>query len=117
MKAIVFRASGGYVLNEDVSRPEPKEDEILVRTIAAAVNPVDAKVRRELLAKARPNSRRSPDTTSAESWKKTGAKVTKFKKGDAVYAYLNLRRGGAYAEYTITTEAEAAAKPKYFSDT
>jgi NADPH:quinone reductase-like Zn-dependent oxidoreductase len=42
---------------------------------------------------------------------KAGAKVTKLKPGDAVYAYLTLN-GGGYAEYAVASENEAAHKPK-----
>src|SRR5207245_5833568 len=43
---------------------------------------------------------------------KTGAKITKFKKGDAVYCYLSVMRGGGYAEFAIAKESETALKPK-----
>ena len=47
MKAVRIHSYGeAEVLKyEDAPRPEPKEDEILVRVFAASVNPVDAKVR------------------------------------------------------------------------
>jgi NADPH:quinone reductase-like Zn-dependent oxidoreductase len=35
----------------------------------------------------------------------------KFKTGDAVFAYTDLKRGGGYAEYAVATEVEAAPKP------
>src|SRR5437879_6622563 len=41
---------------------------------------------------------------------KSGAKVTRFKPGGAVYAYSMV--GGGYAGYAVATEGEAAAKPK-----
>ena len=41
---------------------------------------------------------------------KAGAKVTKLKVGDAVYAYLLW--GGGWAEYCISNETESAIKPK-----
>ena len=41
---------------------------------------------------------------------KTGAKVTKFKKGDAVYGYALF--GGGWAEFAVLAENEAAPKPK-----
>ena len=47
MKAVVLRAYGGPsegLKLEDVPRPEPKEDEILI-VIAASVNPVDVAIR------------------------------------------------------------------------
>jgi NADPH:quinone reductase-like Zn-dependent oxidoreductase len=40
-----------------------------------------------------------------------GPGVTEFDVGDEVFAMLSLRRGGAYAEYTIVKEDEAAQKP------
>src|SRR2546430_2190419 len=43
---------------------------------------------------------------------KPGDKITKFKKGDPIYAYLSLRNNGGYAEYAVAKEKEAAAKPK-----
>src|SRR5207244_5624573 len=46
---------------------------------------------------------------------KTGRKITKFKTGDSVYAYLSLTDGGGYAEYAVATEVEAAPKPKSIS--
>src|SRR5256886_13209696 len=46
---------------------------------------------------------------------KIGAKITKFKKGDPIYAYLSLKNNGGYAEYAVAKEKEAAAKPKSIS--
>ena len=45
----------------------------------------------------------------------TGAKVTKFKKGDAVYGYALF--GGGWAEYVCVNEREVAIKPKSLSFT
>src|ERR1700720_3087897 len=52
MKAIVVHEYGGpEVLKlEDVPRPEPKESEILVKVIAAGVNPVDSAARSQKFA-------------------------------------------------------------------
>src|SRR5438128_6257022 len=43
-----------------------------------------------------------------------GSVVTKFKKGDEVYARPDVARSGkgAYAEYVVVKESEAALKPK-----
>ena len=43
-----------------------------------------------------------------------GSGVTKFKKGDEVYARPDVARSGkgAYAEYVVVKESEAALKPK-----
>src|SRR4051794_33256835 len=52
MKAVVIHAYGGTnVLKfEDLPRPEPKDDEVLIRVIAASINPVDAAIRQGYLA-------------------------------------------------------------------
>jgi len=118
MKGIVVHNYGGpEVLEyEDTRRPEPKEDQILVRVIAAGVNPVDASIRSERGAKffgiTLPFI---PGYDIAGVVEKTGAKIAKFKPGDSVYAYLSLKDGGGYAEYAVATEVEAAPKPKSIS--
>ena len=120
MKAIVVHEYGGpeVLKYEDRPRPEPKEDQILVRVIAAGVNPVDDASRSEKYAKffgiTLPFI---PGYDIAGVVEKTGAKITKFKAGDQVYAYLELKDGGGYAQYAVATELEAAAKPKSISFT
>src|SRR5947199_4127165 len=118
MKAIVVHEYGGpeVLKYEGRPRPEPKEDQILVRVIAAGVNPVDDASRSEKYAKffgiTLPFI---PGYDIAGVVEKTGANITKFKAGDSVYAYLNLKDGGGYAEYAVATEVEAAPKPKSIS--
>jgi len=41
-----------------------------------------------------------------------GNKVTKFKRGDAVYAYLSFEEQGGYAEFAVANQDHAALKPK-----
>src|SRR5437016_9056324 len=43
---------------------------------------------------------------------KTGAKLEKYKPGDAVYAYIGLKEGGGYAEYAVATDKDVSPKPK-----
>ena len=114
MKAARGHAYGGpEVLKiEEAPRPEPAADEILVRVVAAGVNPVDAKVRAGMFKQPGAQMPFIPGYDISGVVEKTGAKATKFKAGDEVYAYLNLKRGGAYAEYAIAKESELAAKPK-----
>jgi NADPH:quinone reductase-like Zn-dependent oxidoreductase len=118
MKAVVVHEYGGpeALKLEDVPRPEPKEGQILVRVMAAGVNPVDEASRSEKYAKffgiTLPFI---PGYDIAGVVEKAGAKITKFKTGDPVYAYLDLKDGGGYAEYAVATEVEAAPKPKSIS--
>ena len=114
MKAARAHDYGGLeVLKyEDAPRPEPADDEILVRVYAAGVNPVDAKVRAGMFKQPGAKMPLTPGYDISGVVEKTGAKATKFKAGDEVYAYLSLQRAGAYAEYAIAKESELAAKPK-----
>jgi NADPH:quinone reductase-like Zn-dependent oxidoreductase len=113
MKAIVAHEYGGpeVLKYEDAPRPEPKENELLVRVIACGVNPADPLVISGRLAKEfGTHLPLVPGYDVAGVVEKTGAKVTKFKKGDAVYGYALF--GGGWAEYAVLAENEAAIKPK-----
>jgi NADPH:quinone reductase-like Zn-dependent oxidoreductase len=113
MKAIVVHEYGGpeVLKYEDAPRPEPKDNEVLVRMITAGVNPVDALIRSGKYAKFFGTTLPLiPGYDIAGVVEKTGAKVTKLKVGDPVYAYVMW--GGGYAEYAVATEGEATAKPK-----
>lgn len=112
MKAIVVHEYGGpeVLKYEDAPRPEPKADEILIRVMAAAVNPVDSYIR-----SGRYNRGRLPFTPGkdvAGVVEKTGASITKFKAGDPVYAFLGAGDSGGYAEFTTAKASETALKPK-----
>jgi NADPH:quinone reductase-like Zn-dependent oxidoreductase len=116
MKAVIIREYGGpEVLKlEDVARPEPKENEILVRVIAAGVNPIDALLREGTYAKEfGTRLPLVPGCDIAGVVEKAGKKVAKLKVGDAVYGYV--REGGGYAEYAVATEEEVSPKPKSLS--
>ncbi|HJX98175.1 MAG TPA: NADP-dependent oxidoreductase [Chthoniobacterales bacterium] len=115
MKAVVVNESGGpeVLKYQDAPKPEPKDDEILVRVIAAAVNPVDTYVRKGMFGK-----RDFPLIIGydiAGTVEKTGANAKKFKSGDAVYCYLSVMRGGGYAEFAVAKESETTLKPKNIS--
>jgi NADPH:quinone reductase-like Zn-dependent oxidoreductase len=110
MKAIVLHQSGGpeVLKYEDAPRPQPKDDEILIRVMAAGVNPVDVFIR-----EGRGNQfPLIPGMDVAGVIEKAGNKVTKFKRGDAVYAYLSFEEQGGYAEFAVTKQDHAALKPK-----
>src|SRR5438067_8393546 len=113
MKAVVAHEYGApEVLKfEKVQRPEPNEDEALVRVVASSVNPADpltlsGKYAREFGT----HLPLIPGYDIAGVVEKAGVKVTKLKAGDAVYGYPTF--GGGWAEYVTVTEGEVAAKPK-----
>src|SRR6476620_901166 len=107
MKAVVAHEYGGpEVLKfEEVPRPEPKEDEALVRVIASGVNPADpltlsGKYAREFGT----HLPLIPGYDIAGVVEKTGAKVTNLKAGDEVYGYPTF--GGGWAEYVTVRQWE-----------
>src|ERR1700730_15916687 len=114
MKAIVIHEFGGpeVMKYEDVPRPEPKEDEILIRVIAAGVYAVDAMKRgggmKRVLGE---RVALIPGMDVAGVVEKIGTKITKFKVGDVVYAYLSFEEQGGYAEFAVAKENETALKP------
>src|SRR6516165_8406009 len=115
MKAVVIHEYGGpEVLKcEDIPRPEPKDDQLLIRVIAAGVNPVDAMIRSGMFD--REGTRAFPIILGGDVAgvvEKVGSKITKFKSGDPVFAYVSLDNSGGYAQYALVTEREVAAKPK-----
>ena len=115
MKAIMVHQFGGpdVLQYEDVPRPEPKADEVLVRVMAAGVNPVDAQLRTGKYAKIfGPKPPYIPGADIAGTIEQTGPGVKTFKPGDAVYGYLDLDRDGGYAEFAIAKLNEIAFKPK-----
>jgi NADPH:quinone reductase-like Zn-dependent oxidoreductase len=112
IKAVVAHEYGApEVLKfEEVPRPEPKENEALVRVIASGVNPADpltlsGKYAREFGT----HLPLIPGYEIAGVVEKTGANVTKLKVGEAVYGYPTF--GGGWAEYVTVQEWEVAAKP------
>jgi len=115
MKAIVIHEYGGpeVLKYEDVPRPEPKADQILVRVIAAGVNPVDGMIRSGMFAK--DGNGAFPMVLGGDIAgvvERVGNKITKFKAGDPVFAYVSLDSGGGYAQYAVVPEGDAAPKPK-----
>src|SRR6266513_4125523 len=115
MKAVVIHEYGGpeVLKYENVPQPEPKQDELLIRVIAAGVNPVDGMIRSGMFDKE--GHRAFPVILGGDISgvvEKVGSNITKFKSGDPVFAYVSLDNSGGYAQYAVVTEREAAPKPK-----
>jgi NADPH:quinone reductase-like Zn-dependent oxidoreductase len=109
MKAIVVHSSGGpeVLKYEDAPRPQPKDDEILIRVMAAAVNPVDVFIREGRIKR----FPLIPGMDASGVVEQAGSKVTKFRRGDAIYAYLSFEEQGGYAEFAVAKQDHAALKP------
>jgi len=138
VKAVVYDRYGPpEVLHlEDVPKPAPRDDEVLVKVRATTVNRLDCHTREanmtsgpvvstisRLISGVRAPRRRILGSELAGEVEATGAAVRDFKAGDRVFGLTGLRFGG-YAEYACVREsarithmpatvtfAEAAAVP------
>ena len=102
MKAVVLHEYGGpEVLNyEETPRPEPRDDEVLIRVVAASVNPVDVAIRSGKYAEYfHTTLPLVPGMDAAGVVEATGSKISGLKVGDPVYAFFTLREEGGYAEF------------------
>lgn len=118
MKAICIHSYGNQdVLKyEDVPIPTILEDEILVRVIASAINPVDWKIREGYLKDMIPH--KMPLILGwdiAGIVDKVGSKVTNFAVGDCIYSRPDISKNGGYAEYIAIKASEVGFKPKNIS--
>src|ERR1700745_2302722 len=114
MKAIMVRQWGGpdVLKLEDVPVSTPKEDQMLIKVFAAGVNSFDGMLRSGKYAKIfNMQLPWIPGYDVAGTVEKVGGKVTKFKVGDPVYAFISIPTGGGYAEYALAKENQAALKP------
>ena len=118
MKAIRLDAFGAAEQLElqDVPTPVPGARDVLVRVIAAGVNPVDWKIRSGALAALFPVK---PPVTlgwdAAGIVTAVGAEVDGFKAGDAVFFFADFAHGGTYAEFVAVDAAQVALKPRSVS--
>lgn len=98
MKAAVVEHRGDVGSIKEIAVPQPGAHDVLVRVVAAGVNPMDWK-RRD-----RPDQRfpfvLGQDFAGIVS--ETGGRVAKYRKGERVFG--TAREHGAYAEYTLVPE-------------
>ncbi len=119
MKAVRINEFGGMdVLKiQEIERPVPAADEILVKVFASGVNPVDWVIRQGGNDELKPLLK-LPMTIgwdAAGIVEEVGDDVTAFKKGDAVFGVPNFPENGSYAEYVAAKASQFALKPKSIS--
>jgi NADPH:quinone reductase-like Zn-dependent oxidoreductase len=118
MKAMVVHEFGGpEVLKlEDVPVPTPKENEMLIKVFAAGVNSFDGLLQSGKYAKIfKMQLPWIPGYDITGTVEKVGGKVSKFKVGDPVYAFISIPTGGGYAEYALAKQNQVALKPATIS--
>jgi NADPH:quinone reductase-like Zn-dependent oxidoreductase len=95
---------------EDVPKPEPGENEVLIKVHAASVNPVDYKLRS---GEFKPVGLTMPVTLGCDISgvvEDVGRDVSGVQVGDEVYALLDTHSGG-YAEFAVAKSDGVAPKP------
>lgn len=121
MKALTYKQFGGpdVVRIEDVEKPTPKENEVLIRVLASAVNTGDWRIRaaafpgvlaipgRLMFGILRPRNQRL-GSEFAGVVEKVGASASRFRVGDRVFGMVT--SGGASAEYLAMPETGAIAR-------
>lgn len=114
MKAIVHCEYGSpdVLKLEDVEKPVPNDNQLLVRVRAASVNPLDLTIRGPWLIRPILGMRKPKDTRLGVDYAGTveavGKNVTNFKPGDEVFGGKN----GAIAEYVcVLSDRAVALKP------
>jgi NADPH:quinone reductase-like Zn-dependent oxidoreductase len=115
MKVIAYHEYGSpdVLKCEEVEKPIPKDDEVLIKVRAASVNPLDWR-----LMKGKPRALRivprllkmpigRPGVDAAGEVEAVGKNVTQFKPGDAVFGSCP----AAFAEYACTAKSNLVMKP------
>jgi len=115
MQAIVYGHSGVLKL-EEIDKPNPADDEVLLKVRAASVNPLDYHFSkhpflRPLMARVTKVKTLRPGRDVAGQVEAVGKNVTQFKIGDELFGACN----GAFAEYACARESAFALKPSSVS--
>ncbi|WP_107839424.1 NADP-dependent oxidoreductase [Metasolibacillus meyeri] len=117
MKAMVIEQYGKVPMRlAEVPVPEIGDYEVLAEIHAASINPVDFKIRDgkvKMLVKYKMPLILGNDFAGVVA--KVGAKVTRFKVGDEIYARPRKSKIGTFAEYIAVHENDIALKPKNLS--
>src|SRR5258708_37343211 len=100
---------------EEIVRPEPKEGEVLIRTHAAGINPIDWKTRKGQGIAGLLGDNPFPLMLGWDisgTVEAIGSGVKGFVVGDEVYGMVGFPRpGSAYAEYVSVPAREVVRKP------
>lgn len=99
-------------MDPDAPEPTPGPGEVLVAVHATSVNPIDCKIREGAFRAAlRYRLPRTLGMDLSGVVAGVGARVTRWKVGDAVVASPGPKTPGSYAELTVVRQAELGRKP------
>ena len=111
MQAVRIHEYGGLdkLVLDQTPRPHPQADQVLIRVIAAGVNPADWKMREGYYKEFMPLPMPwTPGVDAAGIVEAVGENVTAFEPGESVFGITV----GGYAEYAIAGAADVQVKPK-----
>jgi NADPH:quinone reductase-like Zn-dependent oxidoreductase len=120
MKAIVFNEYGSpdVLVLEDVAKPVPKENEVLIKVHAASVNDWDwgllrgvPFVNRLTAGFPKPKKIKILGCDVAGKVEAVGKNVKQFQPGDEVFGDISKHGFGSFAEYVCAGENALAMKP------
>ena len=100
----------------EIAKPVVRENDVLVQVHSAGLNLLDSKIRAgdfKMILRYKTPFTLGHDVSGIIT--QVGAKVTKFKVGDAVYARPADYRIGTFAEFISINENDVAIKPKNLS--
>lgn len=118
MKAVRIHKYGNAdeLIYEDAPMPTVEANDVLIKVVAASVNPVDWKIReghlKEMVSYSMPVILGWDVSGIVAS---LGENVSKFKIGDAVFSRPDVKRNGTYAEFIAVKADEVTLKPKTIS--
>ncbi|WP_183565381.1 NADP-dependent oxidoreductase [Mucilaginibacter sp. SP1R1] len=119
MKAIILTENGGAdkLILKEIDKPVIKPNEVLIKTKALSINPVDGFVRTKE-AYVKRILQPTPGEDMILGWDvsgtvvETGSEVTGLKNGDEVFGMVNFPGSGkAYAEYVAAPAGQLTIKP------
>lgn len=120
MKAIVLSQYGSpdFLELQEVAKPAPEDDEVLVKVHAASINSWDWEMlmgtpfaNRIMAGLFKPTKIPVPGCDIAGTVEAVGKNVTRFQPGDAVYGDLSGCGFGGFAEYVCARENALVLKP------
>ncbi len=120
MKAIVYREYGSpdVLKLEEVEKPTPKDNEVLVKVHAASINYADwvALTGKPLIGRMMIGGIQKPKHTIlgydvAGKVEAIGKDVRQFQPGDDVFGDISAQGGGGLAEYVAVPEDKLVVKP------
>ncbi|WP_314590935.1 NADP-dependent oxidoreductase [Paenibacillus terrigena] len=115
MKAVRYHQYGSAdaLQYEEAPIPAVSADEVLIKVAATAFNPADATVRMGALKDFLPLELPfTPNVDVSGVIEQVGESVTELSVGDKVFAFLDMTRNGAAAEYVVSKAIDVAVAPK-----